>query len=335
MKKCVNRMLKGVTLIETLLVLVVIGTLLSLSLNYTVQRAQQARFDKTSSDMQLILNAAMTYQTDNGVWPPSLACLQGPSASTCPVPYLSASLKNSWGNTYTTYVKDVTSNGPFFVQTPIRASTTAQVTAFAKVIAGTLPSGTVSNALALSGSTGPIPLGAGLNCTSATACYVSASVNTPQTSPRDDTGLLKFAGLYHHGGCVPVPTCTNSAAIPQIYVSVVQATGLYGSTVNQVVPITSIGAYATGGVSGQPIGAVTKCLTDLPVGTAACSADASGVTAAKYWRVCANVTVANLSNPINNGMATNWGQQQTLMAVTRCSLPSGESSGSPFTTFTP
>jgi len=67
----------GFTLIEMLLVLIIVSMIIYMGLGYLQQRTVQIRMDRTSLQMQQILNAGMAYYIANSTWPANLACLQG------------------------------------------------------------------------------------------------------------------------------------------------------------------------------------------------------------------------------------------------------------------
>src|SRR5438445_9563563 len=66
---------KGVTLLELMLVLAIMGSILVLMLNYGTRQAAQQRRDKTAVQMQQILSAGLAYYLAYGSWPvPSGSC---------------------------------------------------------------------------------------------------------------------------------------------------------------------------------------------------------------------------------------------------------------------
>src|SRR5579883_1527947 len=90
---------RGFTLIEILLVLVIIGMFIFMGTSYIQQKTLSSRIDRTSLQMQQILNAGLAYYVTNGSWPTSIACLQASSPG-CTVAYLPSSLTSPWGQSY-------------------------------------------------------------------------------------------------------------------------------------------------------------------------------------------------------------------------------------------
>lgn len=326
---------RGATLLEVLLVLVIVSMLVSLGLTYYAQRAQQAKIDKAVMDAQSILSAAMAYWTDNTKWPASLACLQGSGTTDCTVPYLSTTLGTPWGGLYSVVPPPgTTPNGPFRVYFAVGEGLPTKNYLIASIISNMLPVGVVSNTVGTAASPPP----AATSCLG--LCYVNTSASIPQVvsgGSMDDTGLLKFAGLYHHGACVPAPICTGSNLTAQVYVAAVQITGSYGSSAGspvpgQVAPITGFGAYAVGDTSGNPTATPGKCASDTSLTPAACVDAGTAPAGTLYWRVCASVSTP--LGTLSNANTPNWAQNQVLLAVVRCS-PQTEAQGSSFSTFTP
>src|SRR5687768_2200405 len=60
---------KGFTLLEMLLVLAISSSLVVLLLNYTTQKSDEMRRDKTVLQIQQILNAALSYYVNTSTWP--------------------------------------------------------------------------------------------------------------------------------------------------------------------------------------------------------------------------------------------------------------------------
>jgi prepilin-type N-terminal cleavage/methylation domain-containing protein len=303
--------MKGFTLIEILLVLVIVSVIILASINYMRQRALQMRMDRASTQIQQILNAGLAFYVANGKWPTNLATdLQGT--------YLpNVTFNNPWGKPY-----QIAAPTPqlFYVYTQITTVSSGGASAAANIIAGMLPLGYTST----SGGTPPATgssCGAGVN-----SCYVVSSVNIPGQN-LNNARAVNFAGLYHHGGCVPVPTCpvdsSGNTMIPQVMVVPASVSGVNDadSTPSNVYPISSFTAYATGGTSSSP-----------PACQSSSSAPACGGTdpaGTRYWRACLQVIT-------EKGQVTSatpaWGQLVTLMAVTRCSV-NNEAAGSTFSVF--
>jgi general secretion pathway protein G len=101
---------RGVTLIELLLVITIIGVLAALVVPRYSRRAEQARLAAAKADITGNLAAALElYELDNGVFPTTSqglrALIEAPSAPPVPLswngPYLRGrSLKDPWHNEY-------------------------------------------------------------------------------------------------------------------------------------------------------------------------------------------------------------------------------------------
>src|SRR5580704_3955793 len=72
MKMMKRQAKKGFTLIEMLLVLVIVSSLIYMLFGYVQQKTMQMRIDRTSLQMQQILNAGLSYYVGNGKWPVSV-----------------------------------------------------------------------------------------------------------------------------------------------------------------------------------------------------------------------------------------------------------------------
>lgn len=318
---------KGVTLIEILLVLVIISAIIWGSMTYVQQKALQTRIDKTSIQMQQILNAGLAYYVANGKWPISLDCLKGDTTAgtNCSLIYLPENLiNNAWGDPYVV----ANSNSLFYVHSNIiSTATTANGTAFAiaSTLAGVLPLSYVTlptQTVPPTGTTTP-------PCTATdSSCMVVASVNIPGEN-LNRAGAVNFAGLYHHGACVPVPTCpvdmTGAHALrPQIMVVPVSINGInIEGGADRMFPLTSFTAYATGPSSNPPSCGPPN--NDRPVCAGTEDPGVSRPASGQYWRACAQV-ITELGDVAQTN-AKEWGIKTTLMAITRCAI-SGEPAGS-------
>jgi prepilin-type N-terminal cleavage/methylation domain-containing protein len=321
---------RGFTLIETLLVLVIISIIIYSSIGYMQQRTLQMRMDRTSVQMQQILNAGLSFYVSNNRWPYGLAELQGQYLPPNTVPF-----KNPWGQNY---IVDGSKAEMLHVFTSTQSASSTQAATAGSVIAGMLPLGyATSNAPGAASSPGapdgtaPAPTAAPGGCGTSTTCYIVAAVNIPGQN-LNNARAINFAGLYKHGACVPEPQCpvTSSGAnmTPQIFVAPVQVAGTFEgglSTSNPAIyPISGFAAYATKGPDPTtPPNCDPTNLTAPPL----CDGGGAG---AKYWRVCMQVvTERGLIRPT----ADSWGDNQVLMALTRCVSPD-EQSGSTFNVFT-
>jgi prepilin-type N-terminal cleavage/methylation domain-containing protein len=331
-KMAMNRVkMKGFTLLETMLVLAIMGGMLVLAINYGSRQLAQQKRDKTAIQVQQILNASLAYYISYGTWPGGACAFASNSTSNSTAwsglssltsaGYLPTGLSlNSYGYAFSMTCDSVTQN-VFYVVT--RLSNRAN----ALVIAGELPVAYLSDQYGNPNSAGT---------------YVTAQVTTPGQN-LNNARSVNFSGVYHHGGCVPVPNCpgynpvTNSCIsgtncmTPQIMVAPVSASGVSDTNSNNVYPITSFTAYAYG-PSSSPM--------DCQTGTVAtaCSLGGTGIpnVSGVYWRVCLQVVPAKgVVATTNTGSgASAWGQYGSLMVVTRCTPPN-EPYGSDFSVFTP
>lgn len=352
MRNMRNRMI-GVTLIEVLLVTVIISAMLYMMLGYLQQRTLQARLDKSAAQMQQVLNAALAfYAANNATWPPGgdVSCLQGSVGvdPACSVRYIPGIVNPFWpGASYSAHA----GSGRYLIATAVVA-TAPKSYAYATILAGMLPMGYTSDGT-LDGN-GEWTQG---TCNQGTAtCYVVAGVPPPGQNLNNATAV-NYAGLYHSGACVPVPTCPASGgqslkaeilAVPASVSGVNDApsgagcdpTNLSGCTITPY-PLNSftvrvmspVTATLGGGPNSCTTGAPTPCYTQY---------DSSGNPVGQpindgrqYWRVCLSVVTEkgtvqpNASNSVANQIA--WGQLMgNIMAMTRCSI-SGEPSGAGFT----
>lgn len=312
---------KGFTLIELLLVMVIVSSFIYMGTNYLQDRTQQMRIDKTVLQMQQVLNAGLSYYVANGSWP-TMAQLQSGSA------YIPATFRSPWaGASYT-----VSSTTQLFkVTIPLPAM--KNQAAVSVIIAGRLP---------LSSMT------AQCSTASTAGCTVTASVNIPGQNLNNATAV-NFAGLYHHGACVPVPKCPVDAngvtMTPQIFVVPVSISGVNDTDSTNVYPISSFTAYALG--SGTPpSGNPPNCNTADPTpptrintpNETCMSLNNNGYweigSASAYWRVCLQVITSKGDVSATNQGTSDfwsssdyWGKYATLAAFTRCAI-SNEPSGS-------
>lgn len=334
----------GFTLVEMLLVLVIVSSMLYLLAGYIQQKTQQMRIDRTSTQMQQILNAGLSYYVGNGQWPvapdtqvditatPATNLLQTKG-------YLPGviTISSPWGGSSYTMYTDA-QNKLFYVWTSItvQSATSGGATAAANIISGTLP---------LSYATTALPPAAPVSCTVAdTTCYVVSAVNIPGQNLNNASGV-NFAGLYKQGGCVPVPDCpinpnTGVAQPAQIVVVPVSVSGLNDANSTNIYPISSFTGYATPSAANP-----AKCMgsSTRPSCTTAGTFQGPAPSSKLYWRACLQVvtekgnvqtTNTNFNNPGsgNAGPGTDYGANVTLMAITRCPLPN-ESAGSKFTIY--
>ncbi len=311
----------GFTLIEMLLVLVAASLIVYMGIGYVQRDALEKRIDTTVLQLEQILNAGLAYYTnkDNSAWPADLTVLRNAG-------YIaSGTLTTSpWNTTYS-----VTSTVPlFYVWVGVTAADSTLATSYAKMIAGRLPQGYISDSL----GTPPMPTA---SC-AGTTCYVVTAIGIPPQNLQNATGV-RFAGLYHHGACVPVPDCSvdksGTTMTPQIMVAPVSVSGLNDmmTSSSNVYPISSFTAYAVSNAN-PPTGtppACTGATTGLPDDTnvPACPAGQTN-----SWRVCLQVVTEKGELAGIGDSAHLWGQYVTVLAITRCAI-SNETAGSNFNVY--
>lgn len=340
MKMTVKTGDKGFTLVEMLLVLTVISAIMYGMITYLQQRTVQTQIDKTSVQMQQILSAALAYYVANGNWPgvvdnvAAIPCLQATvaAASTCQNPYLPFSPNNPWNLQYN--AAPVGPSGTMFaVWTAIPSSVNMPTSGstIATIIMGTLPLAYTSG----DPGTATTPPAQGTVCAttaskgsspSVAPCNVVAAVNIPAQN-LNTAMAVNFAGLYHHGGCVPVPTCP-SGMTAQVMIVPVSVSGVNDSSPStNAYPISSFTGYATAPSSDPPPACDPAGASSAPV---YCSGLASQPLPGTFWRACIQVvTEKGDVSTTNTNSNPPWGANETLMAITRCAMTS-EPAGSTF-----
>lgn len=334
---------KGFTLLEMLLVMVIVSVIILMGTNYMQQKAQSLRIDRTAYQMQYILNAALAYYVANGTWPgasgswysvggssanpqkPITSILPSPLQATAATPgtpgytgsigYLANTpILDPWFSYgyfhgYNVDWMGIVPPNTFEVAVYMGNSTTQQ--AEANIIMGKLPFGYYDS-------------GSG---------YLISYVNVPGQN-LNNAMAVNFAGLYHHGACVPVPTCPNTTAgggvttSPQIFVVPVSVSGVNDPSSQNIYPISSFTAFATAVsvAGGDPpacnaADAVVPC---LPI-------SGNPPQTLQYWRVCMQVVTER--GDVETTRTDAWGNDVTLAAFTRCAI-SDEPSGSTFSVYT-
>lgn len=297
---------KGVTLIETLLVMAIVATVMALYVRYMQQQTLIIRINRAAMQMQQILNAAMIYDLNTGTWPAAVGTLSGSS-------YISP-MTSPWGNAYTG-----SNNGKSF---SVVLTIPASVSAANATVIGTLLAGKL-----------PFAVYNGSNTVTATITLSKQTLNS--------TTGVNYAGLYNHGACVPVPVCPLSAAgnqtAAQVFLIPVSVSGMNDVNSSNVYPISSYSTYAVGPAASP--GNCTGATTYSAAYTNCTSANV-GAVATNYWRACmtviterGNVNTTNTGGVISSSPPYNpWGRDVTMAAFTRCAETS-ESSGSTFAVY--
>jgi prepilin-type N-terminal cleavage/methylation domain-containing protein len=357
--KSIRLSIKGFSLIEMLLVLVIISAIIVMGMNYAQQKAQSMRIDRTVMQIQSILNAAQAYFVDHGQWTTGGNVLMDDH-------YLPNNAFNSpWGSVTTTPSYQMPNMAGFMNANPTAPNmeylwitfTGPKAYALATVIAGALPVAYTTNTTTANNPMPPQDTA----CSPGEDCTIVASISMPLINLNNATAV-NFAGLYHHGACVPVPSCPPGMT-PEIVVTPVSLSGVYSNCSASgtcptsgslpAYPITSFTAYATGpGQSGNsyPVAQGPANCTNGYALNNQCYMLASSpgytgenVRDGSYWRVCADVETelgtVSWGNQIPSqtypGDPSYSGQYVTLLALTRCSITgippgTGENSGSSF-----
>ena len=326
----VQKKLMGFTLIEMLLVMVVIGTIIFASTQFLQQRAMQMRIDRTSAQMQQILNASLAFYVANGRWPTAIAGQLQPNY----LPPTTTAMSNPFGHPYSIAVVTNAPAGAFGVPPPIfyvytRIGDFFSASAISRVIAGTLPLAYTSR------DTAGAPPAAGQNCTDGGVCLVVASVNIPGQN-LNNARAINFAGVFKHGGCVPVPQCpidnTGTNMRPELTVIPISVSGVndptpLGTTPVRAYPITSFTAYKSSVTPSDNPPPCTKS-TETP----ACNGQPTPSGA--YWRVCLQVVTekGDVSDTNTLPNPDSWGRFATLLGITRC-VVANEPRGSDFNVY--
>ena len=308
---------KGFTLIELLLVMVIISIIVLAGTRYMVQKATSLRIDRTAIQMQYVLNAGLAYYVANGTWPGAPGGWNlttgfgwaGPLNGT----YLPTNMVDPWfgsGYWYGVNSGGGSPPGTFLVLTYV--GTSPQQQAIGNIIAAKIPFGQYNS-------------GTG---------YLIAYVNPPGQNLNNATAV-NFAGLYHQGGCVPVPLCPNTTASsgvttsPQVFVVPVSVSGVNDPNSSNIYPISSFTAFATAisAVGGTP----PACYSGDSA--AACTPiNGNAPQSGQYWRACLQVVTQRGDVQVTN-TTSSWGQDVTLAAFTRCAI-SNEPAGSTFSVYT-
>jgi prepilin-type N-terminal cleavage/methylation domain-containing protein len=314
--------MQGLSLIEMLLVLAIVSVLIYMGVGYYQQAFLAARINRTSIQMQQILNAGLAYYVANGKWP-SMAELTDPKHA-----YLPTAVISPWIGASFLVASSGTSAMPNLFSVYIQIPSQRGAAAIAASIAGKLPLAYTTN-VGGSGSSPPPPPTKPNPCTPTQACYVVTNVNIPGED-LNNAMAVNFIGLFHHGACVPVPVCPayapdGSQMTPEVFLVPVSLSGVNDTGNNQkVYPISSFTAYATG-----PDINPTQCTGSSSSDTPNCaSSPVSGARATAYWRACVQIVTTAGNVATTRGADPDlWGQTATMAAFTRCSIQ-GEAAGS-------
>lgn len=305
-----QRKMKGVTLIEMLLVLVIIASVLVMFASFMQQKTDELKRDKTAMQMEMILNAGLAFYLNSNLpsqWPTNLAALQPPNNPS----YLPATFNNPWGQPYTAQ-QNPNNAALFQVSTTIPGGVTADTTA--QLIAGRLPLATCQTVTTVPG------------CTAGAAqAQVTASVPVPGQN-LNNARAVNFGSLYTVNGCVPKPFCPLNMT-PEIFVVPVSVSGTNDQSGQIALPAAAQNVY--------PISSFTANAIDLGVNATgpncgntnpnmACNWNGTGgggtqPSASGFWRVCLSVTTEKGAVPVSTVMGT-------VMAITRC-VPVAENPG--------
>ena len=337
----------GFTLLEMLLVLVIMATILAMIIGFMQQKTREMRINKTVMDMQQILNAALSFYVANGRWPGTV-CKTGICSPTPPFSnslgdgicaltqayYLPSPMLGAYGKPFsgpcpdgstitTAYSMDWNSQQAW-IWTYLTSNATMKVEA--QRIAAQLPLGYLSFT-GMGYGHGQPPNSIATACTPGTGCLIVTSVNVPAQNLNNATAI-NFAGVYHNGGCIPVPECpldkNGTLTTPEVIVVPLSVSGVNDvNSPNNIYPISSFTAYAVGPSAGGGVQPAPCNGYQNFTSTACQSINPSD----KYWRACLQVITLRGEVAATN---QDWGRYVYLGAFTRCA-PTNEPSGSPLT----
>ena len=247
--------IRGVTLIEVLLVLVIMASVIFMISTFVQQKTEELRRDRAAMQMQMILNAGMAFYLASNIngptWPAA-----GPITVLQPTYLPAGTIISPWGTNYT--ITSAPTDPLFKIEMSIPAGNASVATA--KILAGRLPLATVSGSTVTTAV--PIP---GQNLNNARA--------------------VNFASLYNTGACVPKPSCPLGMT-PQIFVVPVSVSGASDNN-SFVYPISSYTGFARD-INGTNVGSAVACDGVSTTACAGLATPAAGVSG--YWRVCLSVT---------------------------------------------
>ncbi len=335
------RGMRGFTLLEVMLVLLIGATLLGMFLNYTSTAADQAARNKTSIQTQEIINAALAYYLQYGSWPGTKntwTCVDPTNSALISGFYLPQGVAKTaigscaigawlspYRNVYLTSWDGTSGN--FYVITQI--PTGAKAPANSLIISGLTPLGVTTT----SQPTLPLVTSPSAACAATGSCYVMGGTQQPGQNLMNARSA-NFAGVYAHGACVPAPQCPAGLKA-FIYAAAGQVTGS-SDTVDptKVYPIEGFMIDAVG-KAGNPYGTdpvIPSQLGNCGDRTSNSQGCPGLPSTATYWRVCMKILTQNTDHPFTNGANSTWGGSTTIVVFTRCA-PLNENSGTPFTTY--
>ncbi|OGT55314.1 MAG: hypothetical protein A3F43_03615 [Gammaproteobacteria bacterium RIFCSPHIGHO2_12_FULL_42_10] len=326
---------KGFTLVEILLVMVVISTIIVMGLQYTQQKTLAMQIDRTVYQMQYIMNAGLAYYVANGKWPGVVAtqyktCATGTgcSAATNPLApnFLPKEVVNVIGKiagVSGSYVYGYTTTGTSLIGGGLGVPAgNFQVIGYF----GSTPTAKAKGMVVA----GKIPFAYYDETNNAVVGYV----NIPGQN-LNNASAINFAGLYHHGGCVPVPSCpinpaTGAPLTPQVFVLPVSVSGVNDVDVDSgstnIYPISSFTAYAI-----APDTIPGACRAGGSAADACTPIQGNAPVTGKYWRACLQVITEKGNVAVTR--SDKWGADVTLAAFTRCAI-NNEPAGSTFSVYT-
>jgi prepilin-type N-terminal cleavage/methylation domain-containing protein len=341
--------MKGFSLLEMLLVITILSTLVILMLNYTTQKSDEMRRDKTAMQMMQVLNAAMSFYVNKSYWPLAGATSPNPTTPMCgtttwtdlsnlqtaPNNFLPATLVNNpYNNFYRINCSSDQNGGGFYLYTTVNTVANAQI------IAGRLPMAFITDSAGYAVNP-PVQSSACQGASPSSTCNVVVTNVSIPGQNLNNARSVNFAGVYYSGSCVPAPNCPPGMS-PSIIVAPSSVTGVSDTTTcsgmppvctPSVFPLSSFTAFARGNDNtGAPADPNNQppldCAVSVTPTQEQCWATAGGATTfpanagVKYWRVCLTVSTQNgLVYPASSTYPT-YDQQGkilgTIIAITRC-----------------
>ena len=318
----------GFSLIEILLLLTVLALFFALSFSFDTRKTEKLKIDKTVLQMQSILNAGLLYYINTGDWPnygsgcSKVSLSSAASALQTTSGYLpNVAMPTVFAASNANYMH-VSSSDTTGDCSHIQVHTFAVLAQFAAAGAATTKQTNMAYAIAARLPNGYVDT---------TNNLIEAFIYPPGQDPNDATAL-NFAGLYHQGACVPVPTCpatppgTATTYTAQVFLTPTSVSGMNDSGSTAVYPISSFSAYASGSASAAPAacsGSTAGFTPTCSTGTVPDPTSSSGL----YWRACLQVITERGDVQVTRSDA--WGENVTIAAFTRCAIDA-EPSGSGF-----